>query len=241
MESCPDLETGREPLMCARADQDRRGVSRCRACGESAVLLEVSLKVLPRPETETTLQLSVSARQALDMIHILSRNPLPISASSYHDSCLHIRLSGSGDAVNNAAGIIGGDSMQDADSYWHQLKEHQLDFFRDGLPLWRLSLAPDTPPGLAGLNDDSRVLYEWGGALRWVTGVSDSESLRNSTADAGGHATLFRQDANSTTTTEIFQPLPPGLLHIHRNLKRAFDPEGILNPGKMYPELDSAR
>ena len=207
--------------------------------GTLGVLLEVSLKVLPKAETETTLQLPVSAPEALERIHSLSQSPLPITASSHHDSCLNIRLSGSGDAVKTAADIIGGETMPDAESYWHKLKEHQLDFFDNQLPLWRLSLASDSPPGLEGLNESSRLLYEWGGALRWVTGTTDSDSLRRSTADAGGHATLFRKAEDTAATQAIFQPLSPGLLRIHRNLKQAFDPKGILNPGKLYPELDT--
>jgi glycolate oxidase FAD binding subunit len=207
--------------------------------GTLGVLLEVSLKVLPRAETETTLQLSASVAEALDRLHSLSQSPLPITASSYHDSCLNIRLSGSGDAVKTAADVIGGETMPDAEIYWQKLKEHQLGFFDNRLPLWRLSLASDTPPELAGMDDNSEVLYEWGGALRWVTGVTDSESLRNSTADAGGHATLFRNGADKAATQDIFQPLSPGLLRIHRNLKQAFDPNYILNPGKLYPQLDT--
>jgi glycolate oxidase FAD binding subunit len=207
--------------------------------GTLGVLLDVSLKVLPRAETETTLQLSAAAAEALDKIHSLSQGPLPITASSYHDSCLNIRLSGSGDAVKTAADVIGGETMPDAESYWHKLKEHQLGFFDNQLPLWRLSLASDTAPDLAGMDDNCKVLYEWGGALRWVTGVTDSESLRNSTADAGGHATLFRNTTDIAATQDIFQALSPGLLRIHRNLKQAFDPGNILNPGKLYPQLDT--
>jgi len=207
--------------------------------GTLGVLLEVSLKVLPKAETETTLQLSASAAEALERIHSLSQSPLPITASSYHDSSLNIRLSGSGDAVKTAAEIIGGEVMPDAESYWTKLKEHQLEFFDNQLPLWRLSLASDTAPDLAGMDENCKLLYEWGGALRWVTGANDSDSLRNSVAHAGGHATLFRKGEDVAATQAIFQPLTPGLLRIHRKLKQAFDPKGILNPGKLYPDLDA--
>ncbi|MDH4115502.1 MAG: glycolate oxidase subunit GlcE, partial [Burkholderiaceae bacterium] len=33
-----------------------------------------------------------------------------------------------------------------------------------------------------------------------------------------------------------FHPLPPALAAIHRRLKAEFDPAGIFNPGRMYPE-----
>jgi len=35
----------------------------------------------------------------------------------------------------------------------------------------------------------------------------------------------------------VFQPLPPVLMKLHRNLKRAFDPSGVLNPGRLYTDL----
>jgi glycolate oxidase FAD binding subunit len=53
-------------------------------------------------------------------------------------------------------------------------------------------------------------------------------------AAAGGHATLFR---GGDKTVGVFQPLSLPLLQIHRNLKRAFDPQGILNPGRLYPDM----
>ena len=52
---------------------------------------------------------------------------------------------------------------------------------------------------------------------------------------AGGHATLWRGTA--ADTDEVFQPLPPALLALHRRIKHSFDPAGILNPGRMYAEL----
>ena len=75
-------------------------------------------------------------------------------------------------------------------------------------------------------------LYEWGGALRWLKSEAPAEVIQHVAAAIDGHASLFRHPQGS-----IFQPLSPGLLRMHRNLKQAFDPENILNPGKLYPEL----
>jgi glycolate oxidase FAD binding subunit len=35
----------------------------------------------------------------------------------------------------------------------------------------------------------------------------------------------------------VFQPLAPALMQLHRKLKRALDPAGIFNPGRLYPDL----
>jgi glycolate oxidase FAD binding subunit len=65
----------------------------------------------------------------------------------------------------------------------------------------------------------------------------DASAPRRS-GKAGGHATLFRaDDAAEGRAVGVFQPLPPPLLRIHRNLKHAFDPQGVFNPGRMYPGL----
>lgn len=203
------------------------------ALGTLGVLLEVSLKVLPKAEKEVTQQFECSPTEALDKTHAWSQTPLPISASSYHDSILRIRFSGATKAVDAAIENIGGETMAESQQYWHSLKEQQLDFFTSDKPLWRISMASDIESlDLPAEYADDECLYEWGGALRWLKSDVPAEIIQNAAAAIDGHACLFRYQQGS-----IFQPLTPGLLRIHKNLKHAFDPENILNPGKLYPEL----
>jgi glycolate oxidase FAD binding subunit len=58
--------------------------------------------------------------------------------------------------------------------------------------------------------------------------------VREAARRAGGHATLFR---GGDKAVGVFQPLAPALMRIHRELKREFDPHGIFNRGRMYPDL----
>ena len=204
------------------------------AMGTLGIVLEVSLKVLPKPEVESTQLFQCSAVEALEKIHDWSQTPLPLSASSYHDSILRIRLSGATEAVKAAVDTVGGEAMAEAQQYWQQLKEQRLDFFTGEKPLWRISLASDIESlELPAEHDKDDCLYEWGGALRWLKSDIPAEVIQCAAADMDGQASLFRHDGQSS----IFQPLPPGLMRIHQNLKQAFDPENILNPGKLYPEL----
>jgi glycolate oxidase FAD binding subunit len=76
-------------------------------------------------------------------------------------------------------------------------------------------------------------LIEWGGALRWTRG-GDAAQLREIAKRAGGHATLFRAADKSPGA---FSPLEPVLMRLHAELKKAFDPAGILNPGRLFAEL----
>jgi glycolate dehydrogenase FAD-binding subunit len=201
------------------------------AFGTLGVLLEVSLKVLPKTEMQQTQLFACSPAEALDKIHRWSQTPLPISASSFHDSMLRVRLSGATEAVQAAIATAGGETLENAAQYWQDLKEQRLDYFDTDKPLWRISLASDIEAFSA--DDESNFLYEWGGALRWLKSETAAESIQQAAADVDGHAILFRHAEQGTQ----FQPLSPGLLRIHKKLKLAFDPENILNPGKLYPEL----
>ena len=204
------------------------------AMGTLGVLLEVSLKVLPTAEMESTQLFHCSATEALDKMHAWSQTPLPLSASSFHDSILRVRLSGASEAVKAAIDTVGGETTPDSGHYWHQLKEQQLAFFTTEKPLWRISLASDIESlGLSADYDEDDCLYEWGGALRWLKSDVPAEVIQRAAAGVEGHASLFRHEGHSGR----FQPLSPGLMRIHQNLKQAFDPENILNPGKLYSEL----
>ena len=214
------------------------------AMGTLGVLLEVSLKVLPKAELENTQLFHCTYAEAIAQMHAWSQTPLPLSATSFHDSILRVRLAGATKAVKAAVQTIGGESMDNAARYWHELKEQQLDFFTTDKPLWRISLASDNTSfaGDIGL-DENDFLDEWGGALRWLKRDVPAEKIQAAAAAVDGHAVLFRDDSSRgglqqpVSQLDIFQPLTPGLLRIHKNLKQAFDPKNILNPGKLYREL----
>jgi glycolate oxidase FAD binding subunit len=77
-------------------------------------------------------------------------------------------------------------------------------------------------------------LIEWGGAQRWLRTDADAATIRGIAQQAGGHATLFR---GGDKRVGVFHPLAPAVAAIHRNLKNTFDPSGVFNPGRMYPDL----
>jgi len=202
----------------------------CGALGTLGVILDVSLKVLPRPEAETTLSLQLSDRAAIARLHDWAQQPLPLSASCHEGSTLYLRLSGTQGAVSAAQNLIGGDELPDGHDFWRRLREQQRTFFSTPQPLWRLSLASDTPP----LPVPGNGLYEWGGALRWLASDAAPDVIRGAAEAAGGHATLFR---GGDRRGAVFHPLPDGLMRLHEKLKLAFDPNGIFNPGRMYPAM----
>jgi glycolate oxidase FAD binding subunit len=202
------------------------------ALGTLGVLLEVSLKVLPLPASETTLHFKCGEIEAINLMNRWAGQPLPITATAFRDEDLGVRLSGASVAVEAAIRKLGGTRVdpRQAERFWAGIREHTDAFFSGEQPLWRLSVKPTTPPlGLPGTQ-----LIEWSGALRWLKSDADPKKIREAAARSGGHATLFR---GGDKAAGVFQPLPAPLMKLHRNLKRAMDPAGILNPGRLYADL----
>jgi len=205
--------------------------------GTLGVIVEVSLKLLPRPSQERTLKFELPQAKALEHLHRWAGKAMPISASAWRDGELSLRLSGAASAVSAAVEKLGGESAapEAATRFWAGIREQSDPFFAGDAPLWRLSLPAQAPVvALPGAQ-----LLEWGGAQRWMrtgagAGGADAQAVRAAAANAGGHATLFRA---AEKPQGAFAPLPPVLARLHRELKRSFDPGGILNPGRLYPEF----
>ena len=197
------------------------------ALGTLGVLTEVSFKVLPRPPVETTLVFAFDEATAITRANQWAAQPLPVSGTAWQDGTLRVRLSGAEPAVAAARAKLGGEDAGPAREFWRDLREQRLPFFALDRPLWRISVPQATAP----LAMPHPQLIEWGGGLRWVSGELDAATVRATAERAGGHATRFRGGDRSVGA---FHPLAPAVLKIHRRLKDAFDPMGILNPGRMY-------
>jgi glycolate oxidase FAD binding subunit len=197
------------------------------ALGTLGVLLDISLKVLPRPESETTLCFMMYETQALETMIKWAKTNLPLSAMSFEGHSLHIRLSGAAAALKTAHSRLGGDALTaiEADEFWLSIREQQHAFFQTELPLWRLSLAPATP----ALKLSGTGLIDWGGALRWLKTEESAATIFSMMQNLSASACRFRSASGCE-----FQPLPEGLAKLQRNLKHAFDPHGIFNRGRLY-------
>lgn len=209
----------------------------CGAMGTLGVILDVSLKVLPSPEAELTLSYERTLEESLNVMTQWRRLPLPISASSWYRGRHCVRFSGAASAVSMMQKRLGGEQLDSGSQLWSGLREQSLPFFHADGPLWRISLPHNSPHlVLSGVTED-HWLIEWGGAQRWLSADVDGMRLRREVEKLGGHATLFRCDDRATLAGQRFHPLAAGGDVLHRNLKKAFDPQAILNPGRLYSEL----
>ncbi|WP_342067559.1 glycolate oxidase subunit GlcE [Achromobacter kerstersii] len=208
--------------------------------GIFGAILDVSMKVVPRPMEELTLVLPATQAQALASFALWRGKPLPISATSWTggdgdgQGAMHVRLSGAPPAIASARQVVGGDPMDPdaAQAWWRGLREQTHEFFAPDRPLWRLAL----PPTAASLGLGP-TLIEWGGGQRWLTGPRDATELREVAARLGGHATLFRAGALKPPADGVFHPLAPGVALITRRLKQELDPASLFNPGRLVLEL----
>ncbi len=201
------------------------------AQGTLGLLLEVSLKVLPKPEAEMTLAYEMGVEESITMLHRWLQQPYPLSASCFDERTLWIRLSGSSAALAHTHRRLGGQAVSDSEAFWRCLNDKQHEFFGDTGPLWRLSLPSDCKP----LALPGKWLYEWNGALRWLRSTASADAVRRQVEAVAGHAMYYRGDRQRIDT--VLHPLDPRLVPIHRRLKQAFDPERIFNPGRLYPDL----
>lgn len=191
------------------------------AWGAFGPVLEVALRVVPRPAVERRLCSVLPPAEVWPWVtRTLSRH-WPVTGLCYDGTQLHLRLAGSTAAVDFACSALGAQVAEDVPEFWARLRDWQLPFFADPRPLWRVVLplaAPDL--GLPGL-----TLTDWGGAQRWVKSDAPSAEIKSRAVAAGGNAWPFdgRFAARSLD-------LPPARQQLEARLRQSFDPDGIFNP-----------
>ncbi len=199
------------------------------ALGTLGLLLEISIKVLPRPQAEETQCIAMSLQEACSTMQELNQSSLPLSALAYEDEKLYVRLSGALSAVTSAQKKVGGETLVHAENFWQQVNEQTHPFFETDRSLWRLSV-----PYISNVDLNEKSFIDWAGALYWIHSDKDAEEIQQHAIEQGGTATLFR------TTNNVAERLPPlqaKIKQLQINLKMRFDPYGILNYGRLYSDL----
>ena len=148
-------------------------------------------------------------------------------------------------ALADAVPVIELGSEESA-AIWKEVAD--VAFFAEGQErmIWRLSVPPTSAAGLGAVADElgGRRFYDWGGGCLWLElpaaadGHADRVRQRLAAAVGGdGHATLIRAPAGARSAQSPFQPLTPALAALTDRVRRQFDPNGIFNPGRMYPQI----
>ncbi|MGH6734983.1 MAG: glycolate oxidase subunit GlcE [Methyloceanibacter sp.] len=127
--------------------------------------------------------------------------------------------------------------------FWNEVRTLKM-FQGKPNPLWRVSTIPSCAAKLIGnlsRKMEVRAVYDWSGGLIWIETppLTDGGAvdIRRTLAEFGGHATLIRAEDATRAGIDVFQPLDPPIAALSAKLKHAFDPLGILNPGRMYRDM----
>jgi len=216
--------------------------------GTLSLLLEASVKVLPKPAATATLRCQISQEKALRVLNEWAGQPLPLSASCWIGNAsgegeLSIRLAGAAAAVKSALPLISSLVMasevdpQSAEAFWNDLREHQLAAFgmlAGDQTLYRLAL-----PAACGKIDiphaEDELVLEWHGQQRWIKAPGNEATftaIKNIASSHGGHATRFKQGANLDPALQRFtllseQAHSKALETVQERLRFAFDPAGV--------------
>jgi len=223
--------------------------------GTLSLLLEASVKVLPRPAATTSLRCNITQARALQLANEWAGQPLPLSASCWigsstgGDGELTIRLAGAAAAVKAAIPIMGAAvnaselDPQVATEFWSASREQQLTVFailNSDETLYRLALpAACGPLTLENISGD--IVLEWHGQQRWLKAPGDDATYASIKALAsahGGHATRFKQGSNIDPGKQRFTLLSEqvhstALEAVQARLRTAFDPAGIFATSRL--------
>ena len=217
--------------------------------GTLALLLEASVKVLPKPAATATLRCQISQEKALKILNEWAGQPLPLSASCWigstkgGDGELTIRLAGAVAAVKAAIPLMSSLAMaievndEIAENFWNDLREQKLSSFTNlsaDQTLYRLALPAACGP-ISISDADDEIVLEWHGQQRWIKAPGDEATFTSLKALAnthGGHATRFRQGANVDPSFQRFtllseQTHSKALEAVQERLRSAFDPAGV--------------
>ncbi len=234
--------------------------------GTLGILTELSFKILPKPETTASIRVTgMEDEKAVEVLAAALTSPFDVSGAAHSpgngktEPLTFLRVEGFEksvryrvDQLKELVGkILPNDTSIEAvfddvaREDWRAIRDVDVLAGKKGA-LWRVSVKPSDGPKTAAVlasGCEVETLYDWGGGLVWLRAnsmtVDAGRQLRETVASLGGHATLFSAELEVLEALGTFQPEPAAIARISADLRRQFDPYGILNPGRMAPEAET--
>ncbi len=231
------------------------------AWGTLGILTEVIFKVVPRPEITRTLVLrGLDDAKAIAAMSAAVGSPFEITAAAHvpglggQAACTLLRIEGFGFSVDYRAGALATllkpfgalEALADAegDAFWRDASDGALLADPMDRAVWRLSVKPGVAPAAVAAiraRRDVTVAYDWAGGLIWLSTPEDDDAgadiIRKAARQAKGYATLLRGSESLRARVPVFEPEAGPLAALSQRIKASFDPEKLLNPGKMHAGL----
>ena len=210
--------------------------------GTLALLLDVSIKVLPKTAAHATLSTQLTQAEAITLSNTLASQPWPINASAWvgeEMGTFYLRVSGAKAAVSSAIESFSKNygmvllEEKNADVFWTSLREQNMEWFSHNpdQPLWRFALPSTCKP----LNLPGSTLIEWHGGQRWWKGDISIQEAKSLAQSLGGHAGIhrFSKKTDEMLSSLKDNPLTAGLIPAQERLRKAFDPHGVFATGRL--------
>jgi glycolate oxidase FAD binding subunit len=218
----------------------------------------VTVKVLPRAETEQTLLvLGLDDAKATQAMSAAMNSSNDVSGAAHLPAPVALRVTGAGRAVTalrvegvapsvahrarsletllESFGALATLDETTSRPFWRSVRD-VMPFANGDRVVWRISAAPSRGHEVAAAIGEGEYFYDWAGGLIWLAmaPAHDGGAPRVRSAVAGnGHATLIRAPAGLRASVAVFEPQTQGLAALTRRVKESFDPKGVLGPGRM--------
>jgi glycolate oxidase FAD binding subunit len=231
------------------------------AFGTLGVLTQVIFKVIPRSAVAATVRFAgLSDDEGVALLCAAMGTPYEVTGAvhlpvglgadeartllriegfpeqiSYRFAALAKRFADSGKAE-----LLEGASH---DTTWEGLKNAVNMMGPETRYVWRMSVP--APKGAEALKatvqgdakNQCRWFFDWSGGLIWLSSDAHLPHVHAVASQFGGHATLVRAPDAVRAASPVFQPLAEPVMALQRAVKASHDPQGLINPGRMYAQF----
>lgn len=235
--------------------------------GTLAAMTDVTIKTLPRAETEETVLLltledgaackaMAAAMGSFADVSAAAHLPAAVAAriaetQSAGGAATAFRLEGVAPSVVQRKSVLeallspfGPLATAPSGTLWRAIRDvtpFAAAGPAGGHDLWRISTAPTQGAEIGRRlveQADAEILYDWAGGLVWAAIPASADAraplVRTTVTACGGHATLIRAPTSVRAAVEVFTPEPPGLAALTKRVRESFDPQAVLNAGRMW-------
>ena len=241
--------------------------------GTLAVITELTLKVLPKPEKIRTIIIDwpkgvMSDNDAVQVMKQALNSSCEVSGAAHlpqsiasrskvgkiaeKRSCITaIRIEGPRTSVESRCkslrslfGKFGTTSelhTKNSNHLWREIRDVTLFPCDEDTSIWRLSVPPASSAGVVKKiykTMSGEIFYDWGGGQIWLTlnncDYAISCQIFKIASAVGGEATLVRKKFKYKLENDTFMRQSSSIVQLARQVKKAFDPMGVLNPGRMH-------
>jgi glycolate oxidase FAD binding subunit len=213
--------------------------------GTLSALTRITFKVLPTPETESTLV--IKSGDAVALMSKALQSPCDVSGAAHvPGQGTYLRLEGIGISVKARRDALAkllsvkSEALNAAESckLWASIRDVSVLPLKKNSIIWRVSIPPSDGEAYVRrvfIAASGKYFLDWGGGLVWLALEPSLDGREAAVRGAlkEGHAMLFRAPEELRRRIPVFQQQAPALAALSARVKAALDPLGKLNPSRM--------